>query len=562
MNSLSSAQSTPIQERESRVPVDGRVPHPGQHTVSKNFDVAAHHDKPSSAGLRTPDRRSYFWLVLATVLMPFTIFRWTIPLAAWLAPVFLLRFVRTQPLIRGILLALLANVLVLEFVLRGVMPIPDPFYYPAVFGVGVAITLPYLIDRVVASRLGGLLGTMVFPAAMSTWWYVQASSAVINPYASTWMNPAYTQSGNLPLLQLLSVTGLWGIVFLMSWFASLINWAWEQGFAWPRVRGGALLYAGLLATVLLFGGMRLGLFPAQGSAVRVAGISPSRTLPEWETVAHSAFATQPDREHARQAFAEGMAPVYDDLFSRSQLEASAGAKIIAWPDGRTAVFEEDEPALLARASALTLTTGIYLDIGMSVILQHPVQLPTRVVLNQLALIDPTGNVVLRYEKFHLAPGPEAASNVQGDGRVPTVQTPYGLLSNLVCSDFDFPDTVRQAGEAGADIMLVPAHEWPEIVPMHSQIATFRAIENGFSLVRPAAIGLATAVDYEGNVLAASDYNATDQQVIVAYVPTQGVRTIYATIGDVFAWLSAAGLLVLVGMAVARARRGGGTGLGR
>jgi apolipoprotein N-acyltransferase len=85
------------------------------------------------------------------------------------------------------------------------------------------------------------------------------------------------------------------------------------------VRGGALLYAGLLAT-------------------------------------------EPDREHARQAFAEGMAPVYDDLFSRSQLEASAGAKIIAWPEGR-AVFEEDEPALLARASALTRSTGIYLDMG-------------------------------------------------------------------------------------------------------------------------------------------------------------------------------------------------------
>jgi hypothetical protein len=35
----------------------------------------------------------------------------------------------------------------------------------------------------------------------------------------------------LPLLQLLSVTGLWGIVLLMSWFASLVSWAWELGFA-------------------------------------------------------------------------------------------------------------------------------------------------------------------------------------------------------------------------------------------------------------------------------------------------------------------------------------------
>jgi apolipoprotein N-acyltransferase len=251
-----------------------------------------------------------------------------------------------------------------------------------------------------------------------------------------------------------------------------------------------------------------------------------------------------------------MAPVYDDLFSRSELEAHAGAKIIVWPEGRAAVFEEDEPALLARASALARSTGTYLAMGMSVLLQHPVQLPSRKVLNQITLVDPGGNVVWRYEKFHLEPGPEAATNVQGDGQVLTVQTPYGRLSNLVCSDFDFPDADRQAGQAGADIMLVPTHEWPEIVPMHSQIAAFRAIENGFSVVRPAAIGLATAVDYEGNVLAASDYNTTDQQVVVAYVPTHGVRTIYATIGDVFAWLGVIVLVVLVGMAVVRARRGG------
>jgi apolipoprotein N-acyltransferase len=59
------------------------------------------------------------------------------------------------------------------------------------------------------------------------------------------------------------------------------------------------------------------------------------------------------------------------------------------------------------------------------------------------------------------------------------------------------------------------------------------------------------VDYEGNVLAASDYFTSDPQVMVAYVPMQGVRTIYATIGDLFAWLSIAGLVVLIGVAIAR-----------
>ena len=42
--------------------------------------------------------------------------------------------------------------------------------------------------------------------------------------------------------------------------------------------------------------------------------------------------------------------------------------------------------------------------------------------------------------------------------------------------------------------------------------------------------------------------------MVAYVPMQGVHTIYATIGDLFAWLSMAGLVGLIGVAIARKRK--------
>ena len=65
---------------------------------------------------------------------------------------------------------------------------------------------------------------------------------------------------------------------------------------------------------------------------------------------------------------------------------------------------------------------------------------------------------------------------------------------------------------------------------------------------------ARAADYEGHVLAAADYFTTDQQVIVAELPTRGARTIYAAVGDVFAWLCLAGLAVLVGMAIRQRRR--------
>jgi apolipoprotein N-acyltransferase len=245
------------------------------------------------------------------------------------------------------------------------------------------------------------------------------------------------------------------------------------------------------------------------------------------------------------------APVFDELLARSEAEARAGAKIIVWPEasGSVTLLQEDEPTLLARASVLARTTGTYLDLGLGVLLQHPVQ--SSYALDEIILLDPTGRVIWRYQKAHPVPGEPFPA---GDGQIPTIQTPYGRISNVICCDDDFPGTIRQAGQAGADLMLVPSNDWREIDPYHTQTSTFRAIENGFSLVNQSSRGLAMTVDYEGNVLAASDYYTNDPQVMVAYIPMQGVHTIYAAIGDVFAWLCIAGLVGMIGFALIRRPR--------
>ncbi len=298
---------------------------------------------------------------------------------------------------------------------------------------------------------------------------------------------------------------------------------------------------------------------AQGEPkyIRERGISPSPALiaafdkqvSQKNTLMQAVMpgGTQADRQIVRQAGA----PVYDELLARSEQEARAGAKIILWPEGGATVLQEDEAALLAQASSLARTTGTYLDLGMVVLLSHPVQ--SSYALNESILIDPTGSVVWRYQKAHPVPGEPFPP---GDGKVPTVQTPYGRLATAICFDADFPGTILQAGQAGADVLLVPSNDWRVIDPYHTHMATFRSIENGFSLVRQASHGLAMTVDYEGNVLGASDYFTSDPQVMVAYVPMQGVHTLYATIGDLFAWLSVAGLVVLIGVTMARRKTAG------
>ena len=51
-------------------------------------------------------------------------------------------------------------------------------------------------------------------------------------------------------------------------------------------------------------------------------------------------------------------------------------------------------------------------------------------------------------------------------------------------------------QLAATSVLYPKKDWREIDPLHAQMVTFRAIENGFSVVSQAVGGLSVAVDDE------------------------------------------------------------------
>ncbi len=93
--------------------------------------------------------------------------------------------------------------------------------------------------------------------------------------------------------------------------------------------------------------------------------------------------------------------------------------------------------------------------------------------------------------------------------------------------------------------------------LHVAQHVFRAIENGVSLFRQDATkGVSFATDPYGRMLASVDSLATSERLTVAQVPTHGVRTVYAAIGDLFGWASVAGFVGLAIWAVVAGRRRG------
>jgi apolipoprotein N-acyltransferase len=142
---------------------------------------------------------------------------------------------------------------------------------------------------------------------------------------------------------------------------------------------------------------------------------------------------------------------------------------------------------------------------------------------------------------------------RGDGRIPSVATPVGRLATAICFDRDFPELIRQAGEQRADLLIIPANDWKEVRYTHVQMAAFRAIENGVSIVRAAASGISSAIDPWGRVLAVSDYFAPGDRTMTAQVPIGAVWTLYPRIGDLFAWCCLGAVIILIAMvAIGRA----------
>lgn len=494
------------------------------------------------------DRRSWLWLALGTVLGLFTYGAWLVPAIVWIAPIFTLRFTRTQPALRAFVVLLPVTAAMLAVLLRGSVPIPGIGYPIFVVTAAAMGLLPYLLDRLLAPRLPAFATTMVYPLAVVTLEFVNAQG----PWG-TWGSMAYTQAGSLPLTQLVSLTGLWGLVFLVSWPASLVNWAWEQGWRWERVGRGALLYGALLALAIGFGYARLAT-AAASPTVRVAGIpAPNSALVNGDEAMDALLdrviggtATPLERAAAREQFAASNAA----LLARSADEAVAGARLVFWAEGNGVVLKEDEAALVEAGRRLARERGIYLGMALAVLTPGA----ERPLENKIVLLTPAGELGFEYLKARPVPGQEAAATVLGAPELPVLDTPFGRIAAAICFDMDHHAYLSQASAKGVDLLFAPANTWPAIAATHADMARMRAVEQGFALLRPASNGISVAADSYGRTLGRSDFWQSEAGALVTNLPTGGVTTVYGRIGDLCAYLAMAGLAFMASWGFARGLR--------
>jgi len=461
--------------------------------------------------------------------------RFAVPPLAWAGLPVLLHATRSMPLLRGMGTLWVALFVSLTVVRGDTMPMPRSIAVPIMIFEAGLVVLVFAVDRLLAPRLSGIAATLVFPLALTV---LEFARARYTPGA-TWGSIAYSQYGFMPVMQVASLVGIWGITFLLGWSASVTELAFRTGFDWPLIRGPVVAFASVMVAVLVAGSLRVTLAPTDGRVMRAATLNrPVDFFVPGEMTRISEGRIDPaERDRVRGKLSR----LHDWFLDGSRREARAGARLIAWPEQNLLVLAEDESAFLERAAHVARDEHVYLAIGMGTIhVGEP--LPFE---NKLVVLDPAGRLIVSHRKTRPVQGWEESIMRRGTAPLTVADTPDGRLTGAICFEGDFPDLMRQAGLGRADALVIVANDWKAIKDAHAEMHAFRAIENGVPLVRAAASGVSLAVDPWGRTLGSADFFAPGGGTMVAQVPLGRVPTLYARWGDWFAWVSVAALAAIL-----------------
>lgn len=475
----------------------------------------------------------YLLMILGMGLFLLSNGKWIVPIFTWIAPVFLIMAFRTFKRWHGRLLFFMLIFILRSIQFKGMIPASGIMYHMIILSGSIFIVLPYMTDRWLSKKIDGFAATLIFPiVSVIAEYFVSVSTG----YAGSWGSLAHTQD-NLALLQFTSITGMWGLTFIIAWFGSVINYFWATRFEIKELKRSAILFCSIILLIFISGEIRYRFFPSNDNTVRIASIIHN------ESLADSTNFTQDIKRLS--AFRNQTSQTQEKLFSLSLKAADAGAKIVFLHEASLLVLKDDEKELVERGCKLARDKNIYFGVSLFVM---PTDFPKTKGEAKIVWIDPNGNIIWDFNKAYPV---FSEPIVGGEKKIKTFDTPYGRIASVICFDMDFPTFINQAGKKDVDIMLVPANDWKEITPYHSNMSKLRAIENGFSMVRGTGQGLSLAVDYNGKILNQLNYYQTEENIMISDIPIKGVKTIYAKMGDWFVWACIIGLLFIFGNVIFR-----------
>lgn len=426
----------------------------------------------------------------------------------------------------------------------------------AVFAAGVLVAYLSLFPSafaVIFSLFLRRFGTSAYVLAPAVWVTTELGRQYVWD-GFPWALLGYSQVTVLPIAQMASVVGVYGLSGLLAMASSALALG-ATGIGRRRWTFAAVT-AGVILLCTAWGQWRLSRndLLEEGTSVRVAVLQGNIAQEDkWNPALRDAI-TERYISMTRQALNEG-------------------ATFVIWPESSTPFYFERDLfrggaiRRLAREANATLLVG---SDQVEPLRPTSSAEPDERYYNAAFLVKPDGGVGAVYRKMHLVPfgeyvplqsllffvGPivEAVSAFS-PGQEP-VLLPVGdnVASTAICYEVIFPSLIRRFVLDGSQLLTTITNDaWygeSSAAYQHWDQAAMRSIEQGRYLARAANTGISGFVDPYGR--AVKKTRLFEQTLVVEDVRFLTHRTIYNRIGDLVAWLSLA--LVLAALVASWKRR--------
>ena len=378
-----------------------------------------------------------------------------------------------------------------------------------------------------------------------------------------WVLLGYSQVTVLPIAQLASLFGVYGVSMLVAAASAALAFAAvaprpgpASTFAAERLRrdrkaGHYVQYLPAAAVLVIV------LLVAAWGSRRVAASEWTRAGEPIRIGMIQGNVDQAQKWNVTRASA-----IFQDYLNMTRQAIREGAQLVLWPESSTPfLFEEDLPSA-AMVRTLAQQARVPMVFGSDQIERGR---PDR-YYNSAFLVRADGTTGGVYRKMHLVPFGEyvplqrllffAAPLTEQSGTFSAGLNPELLpvdghrISVAICYEVVYPDLVRQFVAGGSELLTTITNDaWfgQTSAPLqHFQQAAMRAIENGRYLVRSANTGISGIVDPYGRVLEQTP--VFQAAVVVGEARFLRTSTFFTRHGDVLAYASALATAALVVLA--------------
>ncbi|HZQ47651.1 MAG TPA: apolipoprotein N-acyltransferase [Verrucomicrobiae bacterium] len=375
----------------------------------------------------------------------------------------------------------------------------------------------------------------------------------------------------LPLIQIASFTGVYGVSFLLVWSSLSIVGAVMVIIRRPAMRSawiGEIILPMLAVSVLYATGYQKLLRPEpKQPELKLALVQPS--IPQtliWD----------PKESYYR----------FEQLIQLSQKALTNKPDLLIWPEAAVPGLIRAYEDISGPIENLARTNKIWMIIGGDDFELHPnaKTLEDSDFFNSSFLISPEGRLAGNYRKRNLVIfgeyvpltkwlpflkflTPITGGFTPGDRPVPFIMPDLkAKVSVLICYEDVFPHLVREYVSDDTDFLVnltnngwfgEGAAQW-----QHAAAALFRAVENGVPLVRCSNNGLTCWIDSCGRmrqVFHSDTHGIYGPGFMIARIPVlapgeKRVPTYYRQHGDVFGWVCVAFVVLQIIKTRIRSRR--------